>query len=74
MQVWVTAAGQLTHPPLIPAEVGQRTLVTAMAVPAGLAVVLLLAAGAVRVLANRRRMAGWGRAWEATGPRWSSLR
>lgn len=74
MTVWVTPAGQLTHPPLTRAEVGQREVLTALAAPAGLAVLLLVAAGAVRVLANGRRMAGWTRAWDATGPRWSSLR
>jgi hypothetical protein len=74
MTVWVTPAGQLTHPPLTRAEVGQREVMAAIATPAGVAVLLLVAAGAVRVLANRRRVAGWTREWDATGPRWSSLR
>jgi hypothetical protein len=74
MTVWVTPAGQLTHPPLTRAEVGQREVMAAIGAPAGFAVLLLVAAGIVRVLANGRRMAGWTRAWDATGPRWSSLR
>jgi hypothetical protein len=42
--------------------------------PIGLAVLFAIAGCAVRVLANRRRMADWARDWAATGPRWSSLR
>jgi hypothetical protein len=72
--VWVTQAGQLTHPKLTPAAVAERQVIAAIAVPAGLALLLSVTAGVVRVLANRRRMMAWTRAWEAVGPRWSSLR
>lgn len=74
VSVWVTPAGQLTHQPLTKAEVAERTVTAAVACPAGLAVLLMVAVGAIRVVANRRRMACWAREWEATGPRWSSLR
>lgn len=74
MAAWVTPAGQLTPPPLTKADLTDRTATAAVAFPAGLAVVLAIAAGATRVVANRRRAACWGREWEATGPRWSSLR
>jgi hypothetical protein len=72
--VWVTRAGLLTHEPLTKAEVAERTVMAAVACPAGLAVLLTIAIGVTRVVAYRRRMACWAREWEATGPRWSSLR
>ena len=74
VSVWVTSAGQLTHQPLTKAEVAERTVLAAVACPAGLALLLTIAVGVTRVMANRRRMACWAREWEATGPRWSSLR
>jgi len=72
--VWVTPTGQLTHQPLTRDEVAERTVMAAVAAPAGLALLLTIAIGTARVMANRRRMACWAREWEATGPRWSSLR
>jgi hypothetical protein len=72
--VWVTPGGQLTHEPLTRNEVAERTVMAALAAPAGLALLLTIAIGVTRVMANRRRMACWAREWEATGPRWSSLR
>jgi hypothetical protein len=74
MTVWVTPAGQLTHPKLTRAEVLQWEATAAIVAPVGLAMLLAVAGGVVRVAANRRRMAGWTRAWAAAGPRWSSLR
>jgi hypothetical protein len=74
MTVWVTPAGQLAHPPLGRAEVLAWETTGAVLAPIGLAALLVVAGGVVRVVANRRRMAGWTRAWAATGPRWSSLR
>lgn len=74
VQVWVTQAGQLTHPPLSRADVTEREIAAGALTPAALGVLLLIAGDAVRVLANRRRMADWTRAWEAAGPRWTSLR
>ena len=72
--VWVTPTGQLTHQPLTRNEVAGRTVMAAVAAPAGLALLLAIAIGVTRVVANRRRLACWAREWEATGPRWSSLR
>jgi hypothetical protein len=74
LQLWVTPAGQLTHPPLTTPQVRERQVMAGIAAAAVLAVVLSIAATAARVLANRRRMAAWGKAWEAVGPRWTSLR
>jgi hypothetical protein len=72
--VYVTPSGHLTHEPLTKAEVAGRAVLAAVACPAGLAVLLTIVIGVIRVVANRRRMACWAREWEATGPRWSSLR
>jgi hypothetical protein len=74
LTVYETAAGRLTREPLTRAEVAERMAMAAIACPVALAVVLTIAIGATRVLAYRRRMACWTREWEATGPRWSSLR
>jgi hypothetical protein len=72
--VWVTPANKLTHPPLSNADVADRVLTAAAVAPVALAVLLLIAGDVVRVVANRRRMADWTRAWEAAGPKWTSLR
>jgi hypothetical protein len=74
MTVWVTPDGQLTRPRLTRAQVLQWEATGAILAPIGLAALLVVAGCAVRVLANRRRMAEWTRAWAAAGPRWSSLR
>lgn len=74
MTVWVTPAGQLTRPKLTRAQVLEWETTAAIVTPIGLAVLLVVAGGVVRLAANRRRMAGWTRAWAAAGPRWSSLR
>jgi hypothetical protein len=67
MTVWVTPAGQLMHPPLTRAEVLEWEATAAMLAPVALAALLVIAGGIVRVVANRRRMAGWARAWAALG-------
>jgi len=74
VMVWVTRTGGLTHAPLTTAAVIDREVVAAVAVPATLALLLLMTAWAVRAAANRRRIVGWTKAWETIGPRWSSLR
>lgn len=74
VRVWVTHAGELTRPPVTRIGVVEREVMAAVAAPAALAVLLSITAYAVRVVANRRRMAGWAKAWEAIGPRWSSYR
>jgi hypothetical protein len=69
--VWVTAAGQLTRPPLTAAGVDDQVCFVVVSVTMGLAVLLAVAALSVRLLCDRRRMAGWQRAWDAVGPLWS---
>jgi hypothetical protein len=72
--IWVTGSGHLAHPPLSHDDVLDGVANAVLATVAGLAVLLGLAAAAARGAANRRRMAGWERAWEIIGPRWTSLR
>jgi hypothetical protein len=74
VMVWVTHTGQLTHARLTDAEVIDREAIAAVSVPAALALLTLMAAWVVRMVANRRRMISWAKAWEAIGPRWSSFR
>jgi hypothetical protein len=74
VMVWVTQTGQLSPARLTAAGIADREVSAAIVVPVGLAVLLSITAFVVRVLGNRRRMAAWTKAWEAIGPRWSSLR
>jgi hypothetical protein len=66
--VWVTSSGQLTHQPVDRAEVEDQIAVAATIATATLAALLLAVAATARVMVNRRRMLGWTRAWEGTGP------
>ncbi|HTZ93040.1 MAG TPA: hypothetical protein VMB74_11645 [Streptosporangiaceae bacterium] len=72
--VWVTQTGLLEHQPLSRGEVLEWETTSAMLTLISLALLLVVAGCTVRVVANRRRMAGWAQAWAVTGPRWSSLR
>jgi hypothetical protein len=72
--VWVDARGQLTRPPLTRADLRDRVAFAVLVATGAVAALLLLIAVAIRVAVNRRRMAGWERAWETTGPKWSRLR
>ena len=72
--IWVTRSGQVTHPPLSHGEVLDGIANAAMATAAGAAALFGLIAAVIRAGVNRRRMAGWARAWDVVGPRWTSLR
>jgi hypothetical protein len=74
-QVWVTItqSGQLTHSKLTRADLRDEIADASLMITVALAAVLGLAALAVRAIAERRRMAGWTRAWDGVGPRWSQL-
>ncbi len=69
--IWVTKTGRPAEPPPSRADLTERIELTAVGTVLGLAVLFSAAAAWVRVAANRRRMAGWERAWAATSPRWS---
>ena len=74
VKIWVTKNGRLTVPPLTRADLPERTALAALTAVFGLGGSLSLIAVAVRLLANRRRMADWARAWAVTSPRWSRFR
>jgi hypothetical protein len=71
VQIWLTKNGHLTHQPLTETDIRDQVTFAVLLTVTGWAVALALGAVAVRVLANRRRMAGWQREWDVSGPLWS---
>ncbi len=67
--VWVTGNGQLTSPPPSSAAVTEQMVLAAIGAVVGLAVLLWLIAVAVRLAANKRRIADWAAGWAAMSPR-----
>ena len=75
VQVWVTNTGHLTNiHPLTAGNLRARVLGVKVLAGAGLAATLLVLAGLIRWLTNRRRIAYWGGEWATIGPRWSTRR
>jgi hypothetical protein len=71
VEIWVNAAGQVTRPRLTSADIKDQMAFAVLSVTMVLAVLLSIAVVSVRLLFDRRRMAGWQRAWDAVGPLWS---
>jgi hypothetical protein len=69
--IWVTADGQVTHSPLTAIGIEDQVSFAILSVTMGAAVLLTLATACIRMLFNRRRMAGWQQDWDAVGPLWS---
>ncbi len=72
--VWLNDSGQLVNPPLGKTQVLFTAVIMAVSVGCGAGIVLLLCYWLLRVLIDRRRLAGWELAWALTGPRWTSRR
>ncbi len=73
--IWINSVGQPTWAaPLTSAGVRGQVVSTVTSVVIAIAIVAGIAACGIRVLCNRRRMAGWQRAWDAIGPTWSRYR
>jgi len=71
-QLWTTANGQLTNPPLVNSQVtGQAYFADGLAVFT-LAVLLTITGQVTRWTLDRRRMAAWDTEWRAAGPRWTT--
>jgi hypothetical protein len=70
-EIYVNRAGQEVGDPLTADGVLDQVAFTEFSVTMGLAIVYGIAFWLVRLLFNRRRMAGWERDWEAIGPSWS---
>lgn len=72
--VWVNSSGRLTGTPLLRGELIKRELGAETFAPLALAVLLLCVALVVRLLMNRRRLAGWETNWAFVGPKWTKHR
>ena len=71
VRVWVDAVGTPTGPPLTTGTVVADEARAAAVAVIMLGVFLLCLMGAGRQLLDRRRLAGWERAWAAVGPQWT---
>jgi hypothetical protein len=69
--IWTDAKGSLTHSRLTSAAVRDQVAFTVVSVTMAVALAFGVVMGCIRLLFNRRRMAGWQRDWEAVGPTWS---
>ena len=69
--IWVGRTGVQEEQPLSESDVHEQVMFTILVAITALSIVLGAAALTVRVLADRRRMAGWQRDWEASEPLWS---
>lgn len=72
--VWLNKAGQLTSPPLQPAQVNAQAAQAAAGAPFGLVLLLGGIWLVIRRALNRRRLAAWEAGWAAFGPRWTRRR
>jgi len=71
-QLWTTANGQPTTPPLEDSQVtGQAEFAEALAVVA-LAILLTITGMVTRWTLDRRRMAAWDTEWRTAGPHWTT--
>jgi len=73
VKIWTDRSGQLVTP-LQQDQIAMRADLAAAVAVAALGVVLVIVAGTVRLVLNRRRMAGWDAGWPATGSRWTFRR
>lgn len=71
VQVWVNGSDRPTSAPLLPSELVRREIGAEAFAPVGLAILLFGVGGLVRLVMDRRRMAGWETGWASTGPRWT---
>jgi hypothetical protein len=75
VSIWVTSAGRVTgRPPLTAGLVRVREVLAEAGIVAGLALVVMLMLGLLRLGLNRRRMTYWAVEWSCIGPRWTTRR
>jgi hypothetical protein len=72
--IWVDAAGRQTGTPGQRPALGQSAFGLEVLVGGGVAMVLFLLGEGVHLAANRRRLTGWERDWQATARRWTTPR
>jgi hypothetical protein len=71
IKVWLTPSGHTTRSPLTENDIRDQVMFAILLTVTGWGVTLVIGVLAVRMLANRRRMAGWQRDWDVSGPLWS---
>ena len=72
LRVWVDSSGRLASIPLQYRDIERQAALAAGLASAGLALVLLGAGALARRILNRRRLASWDAAWQATASRWTT--
>jgi hypothetical protein len=74
VSIWIDTAGRPATAPLRASDASSQRALAALLAPAALAMVLLGAWALARRILDKRRMAAWDADWQATGPRWTTLR
>ena len=69
--IWTYTDGYLASPPLTAAEVAGQADAAMTGAIAGVGIVCVAGAGAIRQVVNRRRMAAWDADWLATARTWN---
>lgn len=72
--IWVDGQGTPTVRPMSTFNVVANAVAIGIGSQFALAVILLLTGCTVRLVLNRRRLAGWEYEWRTIGPRWRSPR
>ena len=72
--VWTDQAGNVTSPPLTPAQIADQGTFAALVTVAAIVLACLLATVTTRLLVNRCRMAAWTADWAVTAPMWNRQR
>jgi hypothetical protein len=72
VQVWLGRSGEPQLPPAGQREIVVTALIAGFIVTIGGAGLLMLCYRLCRLALDRHRLAGWGSAWAATGPPWTS--
>jgi hypothetical protein len=72
--IWTDQAGNLTSPPMTPAQVAEQGTFGSVGGVALTVVTLLVATGITRILVNRRRLTAWDADWAVTAPMWTRQR
>jgi hypothetical protein len=73
-EIFINPAGQEVPPPMTSDGVRDQVIFAVFVVTMATGLAFASSYGCVRLLFNRRRMAGWQRAWDAIGPTWSRPR
>jgi hypothetical protein len=70
--VWLNQYGDPQPPPPARRDILANALIVGAIIPEGAAALLICCYRLCRLALDRHRLASWGQAWAATGPRWTS--